>query len=93
MDEQRSSGVLFKNFRKKQVKHPDFTGNCEIKGVKYEMSAWEKPLRSGKGSFLSISFQLPRAQDNGLPVEGASTEPPPAPSSADSKPPSDDIPF
>lgn len=71
-----NSGLLFRNFKKKQPKHPDFTGNCEINGVKLEMSAWEKPLRNGKGTFLSISFQPPRAPSSGgMPVEGeAETE-------------------
>ena len=49
-------GALFRNDRKKTDKHPDFTGNVQVEGVEYWMSAWTK--QGAKGSFLSVSLQL-----------------------------------
>ncbi len=49
-------GVLFKNDRKENEKHPDYKGSCEIEGNEYWLSAW---IRSGdKGKFMSLSFTL-----------------------------------
>lgn len=70
-------GLLFKNFKKKQPNHPDYTGTCEIKGVKLEISAWIKDLKSGKGKFMSLAFSEPRERsNNGLPsAEGEARQP------------------
>jgi len=48
-------GVLFKNDRKEEDKHPDYKGSCEIEGVEYWISAWIK--ESQKGKFMSLSFK------------------------------------
>lgn len=92
-DARPNSGLLFKNFRKKQPKHPDYTGTCEVNGVKMEISAWEKPLRSGKGTFLSLSFQPPRTSDTGLPTADAPGEEKPTQESTESEPKKGNIPF
>jgi hypothetical protein len=47
-------GVLFKNDRKEQDRHPDYKGSCEIGGVEYWISSWLKDGRNGK--FLSLAF-------------------------------------
>lgn len=49
-------GVLFKNDRKENDRHPDYKGSCEIDGVKHWISAWIK--ESQKGKFMSLSFQV-----------------------------------
>ena len=69
MSDLPNSGLLFKNFRKKQPNHPDYYGTCEINGVKLEIAAWIKPLKSGRGKFMSLSFSAPRqrASTNGMP--------------------------
>lgn len=52
--EQRpNSGALWKNDKKKTEKHPDFTGNVDIEGTKYRLSAWKKA--GPKGTFLSLA--------------------------------------
>lgn len=48
-------GVLFKNDKKQEDKHPDYKGNCEIAGVKYWVAAWIK--QGEKGKFMSLSFE------------------------------------
>jgi len=57
-------GVLFVNHKKENPKQPDMTGNCEIDGVEYWLSAWNKT--SAKGStFMSLALSLKDAKPNG----------------------------
>ena len=51
-----NSGVLFRNDRKNNPKAPDYTGNAEVDGTEYRLSAWIKEGQRGK--FMSLSFQL-----------------------------------
>lgn len=46
-------GVLFPNDKGDNPKRPDMTGNLEIDGVKYRVSAWEKTSQRGN-QFLSF---------------------------------------
>lgn len=50
------SGALFKNDKKTEDRHPDYTGQCEINGRQFRISSW---LRVGKKSgqkFMSLAF-------------------------------------
>lgn len=49
------SGILFKNDRKEQPKHPDYTGSATINGKEFYMSAWLKD--GAKGKFMSFAFK------------------------------------
>jgi uncharacterized protein (DUF736 family) len=56
-------GVLFKNDKKQNDKHPDYKGQCQVSGVEYWVSAW---IKSGnKGKFLSLSFSTKDAKPAG----------------------------
>lgn len=46
-------GVLFKNDKGDNPKRPDMTGNMEIDGTKYRISAWNKTSQKGT-DFLSF---------------------------------------
>lgn len=60
--EQRdNSGSLFKNDRKQQENHPDYTGTAMIDGCEYFISAWVKESRAGK-KFFSFSFKPKEVQ-------------------------------
>jgi hypothetical protein len=57
-------GVLFKNDDKREGKQdPDYTGNCEVDGVAYWLSAWIKESKTKKNAdgkpmkYMSLSLK------------------------------------
>ena len=54
-------GVLFVNDKKDknnpEDKKPDMTGNCEIDGTEYWVSAWKRTGTNSGKAFLSFSLQ------------------------------------
>ncbi len=54
-------GVLFPNDKKGNENRPDFTGDLNVGGVEYKLSAWKKASKAGN-NFLSISVQLKEGQ-------------------------------
>lgn len=55
------TGVLFRNDRKTQPNHPEYTGNCTIDGKPFWINAWLKEGKNGK--FFSFSFRARDEQD------------------------------
>lgn len=51
-------GVLFRNSKKEQDSHPDYTGKINVEGVDWELSAWIKDSKAGI-KFFSISVRPP----------------------------------
>lgn len=50
-------GIISKNDKKTEDKHPDIKGQCEIDGVEYWVSGWQKERKDGTGKFYSLTFQ------------------------------------
>lgn len=48
------TGVLFRNDRKEQTKHPDRKGSAVIGGREYWLAGWLK--EGSNGQFLSLAF-------------------------------------
>lgn len=61
MTEKRdNSGALFKNDRKEQDNHPDYTGQGMFEGKEFWINAW---LKEGpKGKYFSFSFKPKEAR-------------------------------
>jgi hypothetical protein len=62
--------VLFKERNKSNEKGPDLRGACNIDGIQYEVSIWERESKRGV-PYLSGEVKLPRAagaraDDDGL---------------------------
>lgn len=68
-EQKENSGVLFKNFTKKEDKHPDYTGTFkDASGKVWSLAAWVKDGKKGK--FLSLSASEKReseSKEEGLP--------------------------
>lgn len=54
-----NSGVLFKNETDNE-KAPMYRGKINVDGKEYELAAWLREAKSGKGKFLSLKVQEPR---------------------------------
>ena len=56
MEQKRdNSGVLFKNDKKEQEKHPDYKGSIMVDGTEYWLSAWIKEGKNGKFMGLAVT--------------------------------------
>ena len=57
-----NSGVLFKN-ESDNEKAPMYKGKINVDGKEYELAAWLREAKSGKGKFLSLKVQEPRKKE------------------------------
>lgn len=48
-------GVLFKNNKRTEERQPEYTGNCEINGEEFWVSAWVKESKNGQ-KFFSMAY-------------------------------------
>lgn len=55
-------GVLFRAKERASDKHPEFTGNIVIGGVKYRLAAWVNTSKDGQ-KYFSIKASEPRDED------------------------------
>lgn len=56
-EQRQNSGVLFRNDRKPEgSKQPDYKGDLNVEGVRYEMAAWIREGKTGS-KFLSLSIK------------------------------------
>jgi uncharacterized protein (DUF736 family) len=55
-EQKDNSGALFKNERKEQPNHPDYTGKALIEGVEYWVSAWVKEMKDGR-KYFSMAYK------------------------------------
>lgn len=47
-------GILSRNDRKTEDKHPEFKGTLNVGGVEYWLDAWVKERKDGSGRFFSL---------------------------------------
>jgi hypothetical protein len=63
-----NSGALFRNERKETERHPDHTGNAQIKCphcgevTEFWLAAWVKQAKNGGRKFFSLAFTGKEAQ-------------------------------
>ncbi len=82
-------GALFKNDRKDSDKHPDYSGNVNVGGIEYWLSAWIKEGKKGK--FMSLSVK-PKEEQRTISQRAMPKGPAPARGSRNEEF-SDDVPF
>jgi len=65
----RNTGVLFKNDRKTDDKHPDYTGTYyDADGGEFFFDAWLKKSAKTGGTFLSVRTKPKQAKSAAKPV-------------------------
>ena len=64
-------GALFRNEKKEKENQPDYTGNVEVEGTKYNMAGWMRDAKSGK-KYMSISLYIPEPKHSAAPVSAPS---------------------
>jgi hypothetical protein len=75
------SGIISKNERKTDDKHPDIKGQCEIEGVQYWVDGWAKTRNSDGGKFYSLRFKRKDAAPAQRPAPAPAPRQAPAPAS------------
>jgi hypothetical protein len=85
------TGLISKNERKTDDKHPDINGQCEIDGVQYWVDGWQKTRNSDGGKFYSLKFKRKDAPPQKKPAPKAQPKAAPAGSGFDDM--DDSIPF
>lgn len=61
-------GGLWKNDRKEKESQPDYTGNINVAGREFRLSAWIKTAKDGK-KFMSLSVK-PKEEKSELAPKG-----------------------
>lgn len=65
----RNTGVMFKNDRKTEDKHPDYTGSYyDAEGGEYFCDAWIKKSAKNGNTFLSFRTKPKTAKTHAKPV-------------------------
>jgi len=67
------TGVLFLNDRKDTEKHPDRKGSCEINGLRYWVSGWNRQTK--RGDTISLKFEPAQKAVDALPSEPKQNDP------------------
>lgn len=62
-----NTGTLFKN-ESDNEKAPQYKGKINVDGKEYELAAWVREAKSGKGKFFSLKIQEPRQKAEKKPV-------------------------
>ena len=79
-----NSGMLSRNERKKEPKHPDFTGQINVGGRDYWLSAWLKEGKAGGRMAGKKFFSLAvKPKEPAAGTAKPSTKPNPAQDGAD----------
>ena len=65
-EHKENKGSLFKNDRKEKDTHPDYTGQINVAGTLYNISAWSNKSKSGK-SYYGLQVSIPKVKSDDLP--------------------------
>ena len=68
-------GIISKNDRKTKDDQPDIRGNCEINGVEYWISGWQKERKDGTGKFYQLKFEAKDASKAPTPKPAVNNDP------------------
>jgi hypothetical protein len=66
-EHKENKGSLFKNDKKEKENQPDYTGQANVDGTLYNVSAWINESKEGKKKYFGMSFSIPKLKDDDLP--------------------------
>lgn len=69
------TGIISRNERKTDDKHPDIKGQCEIDSVQYWVDGWMKTRNSDGGKFYSLRFKRKDAAPAAKPAQKQAAAP------------------
>ena len=62
-EHKENKGSIFKNEKKEKETHPDYTGQINVGGTLYNISAWVNESKDGKKYFgLQVSIPKPKEE-------------------------------
>lgn len=67
-EQKPETGALFKNKKKLNDRHPDYTGTATVNGQKLSISAWINESNAGE-KYMSLKFEEPRSPRQDAPQE------------------------
>lgn len=70
------SGALFKNKKKEAENQPDYTGEMEVEGVKYDMAGWMQTSKKGQ-PYMKVRLSIPQPKTVSPPPPPIQQTPPP----------------
>jgi len=65
-EHKENKGSIFTNEKKEKDTHPDYTGQANVNGTVYNVSAWINESKTGK-KYFGLAFSIPKVKDEELP--------------------------
>ena len=62
-EHKENKGSIFKNEKKEKETHPDYTGQANVDGTVYNVSAWINKSKGGK-KYFGLSFSIPKPKED-----------------------------
>tara|TARA_R100000353_G_C6392493_1_gene165218 strand:+ start:294 stop:524 length:231 start_codon:yes stop_codon:yes gene_type:complete len=66
-EHKENKGSIFKNEKKEKETHPDYTGQVNVAGKLYNISAWINESKSGK-KYFGLSVSIPKPKEDNKPL-------------------------
>ena len=62
-EHKENKGSIFKNEKKEKETQPDYTGQANVDGTVYNVSAWINKSKGGK-KYFGLSFSIPKSKED-----------------------------
>ena len=62
-EHKENKGSIFKNEKKEKETHPDYTGQANVNGTLYNVSAWINESKGGK-KYFGLAFSIPKPKED-----------------------------
>ena len=66
-EHKENKGSIFTNEKKEKDTHPDYTGQANVNGTIYNVSAWINESKTGK-KYFGLAFSIPKPKEDKKPL-------------------------